>query len=92
MENLDFVEADHSDKGSTENFRKDTIADFTTQNGSVSDNGDSTRKSEERYINKIHQVCAQGGNPGYNHKKEKDKVYVSAGEWKTIMSAVNHGT
>jgi hypothetical protein len=27
-----------------------------------------------------------------NGKKEKEKVHVSAGEWRMIMSAVNHGT
>jgi hypothetical protein len=27
-----------------------------------------------------------------NSKKEKEKVYVSAGEWRMIMTAVNHGT
>jgi hypothetical protein len=27
-----------------------------------------------------------------NSKKEKDKVHVSAGEWRKIMTAVNHGT
>jgi hypothetical protein len=28
---------------------------------------------------------------GHN-KKEKEKIHVSAGEWRIIMSAVNHGT
>jgi hypothetical protein len=37
-------------------------------------------------------INAQGGNPGNNHRKEKEKVYVSIGEWRTIMSVVNHGT
>jgi hypothetical protein len=27
-----------------------------------------------------------------NSKKEKEKVYVSAGEWRMIMTAINHGT
>jgi hypothetical protein len=27
-----------------------------------------------------------------NGKKEKEKVHVSAGEWRMIMSAINHGT
>jgi hypothetical protein len=26
------------------------------------------------------------------NKKEKEKVHVSAGEWRIIMSAINHGT
>jgi hypothetical protein len=25
-------------------------------------------------------------------KKEKEKIHVSAGEWRIIMSAINHGT
>jgi hypothetical protein len=37
-------------------------------------------------------VNAQGENPRNNHRKEKDKVYVSTGEWRMIMSAINHGT
>jgi hypothetical protein len=37
-------------------------------------------------------IHAQGGNPGNNHMKEKEKVYVSVGEWRTIMSAINHDT
>jgi hypothetical protein len=112
MENLDLGETSgHSDKGSSENFGKGTIADFTTRDGGVSDNDKSMWRSEERYTNNIHQVCviiteegedddgrsnlvinAQGGNPGNNHRKEKEKVYVSIGEWRTIMSVVNHGT
>jgi hypothetical protein len=27
-----------------------------------------------------------------NSKKEKDKIHVSIGEWRIIMSAINHGT
>jgi hypothetical protein len=27
-----------------------------------------------------------------NNKKEKEKIHVSAGEWRIIMSAINHGT
>jgi hypothetical protein len=27
-----------------------------------------------------------------NDKKEKEKIYVSTGEWRIIMSAINHGT
>jgi hypothetical protein len=96
MGNLDLGEAsDHSD--SSQNFGKNTLADFTTRNKGVSNN--------------VHQVCiiiteaaedndgvdnmvvnAQGGNPRNNHKKEKEKVYVSAGEWRIIMSAINHDT
>jgi hypothetical protein len=112
MGNLDLEEtSDHMDKGSSQNFRKGTTADFTTRSGGVSNNDESTRKSEERYINNVHQVCviiteaaedddgrdnlvvnALGDNPRNNHRKEKEKVYVSAGEWRMIMSAINHST
>jgi predicted solute-binding protein len=37
-------------------------------------------------------VSVQGNNPRNNHKKEKEKIYVSAREWRIIMSAINHGT
>jgi hypothetical protein len=96
MENLDLGESTgHSDF--SQNFSKDTTADFTTQNSGVSNN--------------IHQVCViimeavedddvadntivntQINNPRSNSRKEKEKIYVSAGEWRVIMPAVNHGT
>jgi hypothetical protein len=34
----------------------------------------------------------QGNNLKSNSGKEKEKVYVSTGEWRIIMSAINHGT
>jgi hypothetical protein len=37
-------------------------------------------------------VNTQGNNPRNNIKKEKEKIYVSAGEWRIIMSAINNGT
>jgi hypothetical protein len=37
-------------------------------------------------------VNTQGSNPRNNHRKEKEKIYVSVGEWRIIMSAINHGT
>jgi hypothetical protein len=36
-------------------------------------------------------INSQGDNPRNTHRKEREKVYVSAGEWKMIKSAVNHG-
>jgi hypothetical protein len=36
-------------------------------------------------------INSQGDNQGNNHRKEKEKVYVSAGEWRMIKTAVNHG-
>jgi hypothetical protein len=95
MGNLNLGEAmDHSDF--SQSFSKNTIADFTTQNGGVSSN--------------VHQVCiiitevaedndgidnivvnTQGNNPRNNSRKEKEKIYVSAREWRIIMPAINHG-
>jgi hypothetical protein len=58
MENLDLGELlGHSDKGSSENSGKNTIADFTTRSGGVSDNDESTWRSEGRYVNIIYQMC-----------------------------------
>jgi hypothetical protein len=37
-------------------------------------------------------INSQGDNPGNIHRKERKEVYVSAGEWKMIKLAVNHGT
>jgi hypothetical protein len=56
---------------------------------------------------RVHQLCViitkaeeennNEGNEGVDkikehNKKEKEKIYVSAGEWRIIMSAINHGT
>jgi hypothetical protein len=59
-------------------------------------------------VSKVHQLCAiiteaeEGNNSEKvdrqvdkmkeHNKKEKEKVHVSAGEWKMIKSAINHGT
>jgi hypothetical protein len=37
-------------------------------------------------------INSQDVNQGNNHRKEREKVYVSAGGWRMIKSAVNHGT
>jgi hypothetical protein len=34
----------------------------------------------------------QVDKPRNNSKKEKEKIHVSTGEWRIIMSAINHGT
>jgi hypothetical protein len=38
------------------------------------------------------EVDAQVDKPRSNGKKEKEKIHVSTGEWRIIMSAINHGT
>jgi hypothetical protein len=51
----------------------------------------------------VHQLCIiitkaaeevdrQVDKPRSNSKKEKEKIHVSTGEWRIIMSAINHGT
>jgi hypothetical protein len=37
-------------------------------------------------------VNLQVDKPRSNSKKEKEKIHVSTGEWRIIMSAINHGT
>jgi hypothetical protein len=52
-------------------------------------------------ITKAEEEDNHEGNEGVNrqvdkirehNKKEKEKIHVSAGEWRVIMSAINHGT
>jgi hypothetical protein len=38
------------------------------------------------------EVDTQVDKPRSNGKKEKEKIHVSTGEWRIIMSAINHGT
>jgi hypothetical protein len=110
MENLALGESlGYSHEGSSRNFDNHTIADLTTQSGGVSDSDESTRRSEGRYTNNIHQMCViimevaeddngrnntvantQGYDPKNNHRKEREKIYVSIGEWRMITSAINH--
>jgi hypothetical protein len=47
---------------------------------------------EEDYEGNNPVINSQGDNPGNTHRKEREKVYVSAREWKMLKSAVNHGT
>jgi hypothetical protein len=96
MGNLNLGEAmDHSDF--SQNFSKDTTADFTTQNGSVSSNVHPvciiiTEAADDNDVIDNTIVNTQGNNPRSNRRKEKEKIYVSTGEWRIIMSAINHGT
>jgi hypothetical protein len=38
------------------------------------------------------EIDMQVDKPRINNKKEKEKIHVSTGEWRIIMSAINHGT
>jgi hypothetical protein len=71
--------------------------DFTTQSGGVPSNVHQvcviiTKAAEENNDDGNLVVNTQGNNPKSNSGKEKEKVYVSVGEWRIIMSAINHGT
>jgi hypothetical protein len=86
MGNLDLGEAtDHSD------FSRSIATDFTTRNGGVSNNIHQVcviipeaAEDNDGMDNMV--VSAQGGNPRNNHRKEKEKIYVSAKEWRIIMA------
>jgi hypothetical protein len=96
MINLDLGKAsDYSD--SSQNLGRSTAAEVTTRNDGVSNNVNQvciiiTEAAEhnDRMDNTV--VDSQGGNPRNSHRKEKEKIYVSAGKWRTIMFAINHGT
>jgi hypothetical protein len=96
MKNLDLGESTgHSDF--SQNFSKDTAVDFTTRNGGVSNNIHQvcviiTEAAENDDVADNTIVNTQINNPRSNSRKEKEKIYVSAKEWRVIMSAVNHGT
>jgi hypothetical protein len=84
MGNLDLGEAtDHSDF--SHNFSRSIAADFTTRNGGVSNNVHQvcviiTEAVEDNDVVDNIVVSTQGGNPRNNHRKDKEKIYVSAGE------------
>jgi hypothetical protein len=96
MENLDLEEAvDHS--VFSQNFSNDTTTDLTTQNGVVSSNIHQvyviiTEAVEDNDVADNIVANTQGNNPMSNSIKEKEKIYVSTGEWRIIMSAINNGT
>jgi hypothetical protein len=96
MGNLDLGEAmDHS--VFSQIFSKNTVEDCTTRNGGVSSNIHQvcviiTEAAEQNDGVDNIVFNTQGNNPRSNSRKEKEKIYVSAGEWRIIMSAINHGT
>jgi hypothetical protein len=81
----------------SQNFSEDTAADFTTRNGGVSNNIHQvcviiTEAAEDDDVADNTIVNTQINNPRSNSRKEKEKIYVSTGDWRVIMSAINHGT
>jgi hypothetical protein len=51
-----------------------------------------TEEAEEDNHEGNKEVDLQVDKLRSNSKKEKDKIHVSTGEWRIIMSAINHGT
>jgi hypothetical protein len=103
MENLDekFEELDETmgnlDLGGTMDKTYLSQKDFTTRSGSVSSNIHQlcviiTEAAEENDNTDNASTHAQVDKPRSNNKKEKEKIHVSTGEWRVIMSAINHGT
>jgi hypothetical protein len=80
--NLNLGEAmDHSDF--SQNFSRNTAADFITQNGGISNNIHQvsviiTEAAEDNDDVDNIVVSTQGNNPRNNCRKEKEKIYVSA--------------
>jgi hypothetical protein len=71
--------------------------DFTTRSGGVSSNIHQlcviiTEAAEENDDADNAATHAQVDKSRSNSKKEKEKIHVSTGEWRVIMSAINHGT
>jgi hypothetical protein len=51
-----------------------------------------TKTAEEDNHEGNKEVDLQVDKPMSNNKKEKEEIHVSIGEWRIIMSAINHGT
>jgi hypothetical protein len=51
-----------------------------------------TEATEEDNHEGNKEVDLQVDKPRSNSKKEKEKIHVSTGEWRIIMSSINHGT
>jgi hypothetical protein len=51
-----------------------------------------TEAAEENNHEGNEEVDMHVDKPRSNSKKEKEKIHVSTGEWRIIMSAINHGT
>jgi hypothetical protein len=71
--------------------------DFTTRSGGVSSHVHQVcviiiEAAEENNNTNNIVVNTQDNNPRSNSGKEKEKIYVFTGEWRIIMSAINHGT
>jgi hypothetical protein len=75
----------------------DSPKDFATGSSGVSRSVHQlcviiTKAAEENNHAGNEEVDMQVDKLRSNSKKEKEKIHVSTGEWKIIMSAINHGT
>jgi hypothetical protein len=71
--------------------------DFVTQSGGVSKNIHQlcviiTKAAEENHHADNAAIDVQVNKSRSNNKKEKGKIHVSTGEWRIIMSTINHST
>jgi hypothetical protein len=69
--------------------------DLTTRSGGVFGNMHQvcviiTEAAEENDDTNNIVVNTQGNKPRSSNGKEKEKIYVSTGEWRIIISAINH--
>jgi hypothetical protein len=74
----------------------DSSRDFAIENSGVSRSIHQlcviiTKAAEEDNHEGNREVNLQVDKPRNNSKKEKEKIHVSTGEWRIIMSAINHG-
>jgi hypothetical protein len=74
----------------------DSPRDFTTESSGISRSVHQlciiiTEAAEENNYEGNEEVDMQVDRPRSNSKKEKEKIHVSTGEWRIIMSAINHG-
>jgi hypothetical protein len=75
----------------------DSPEDFATGSSGVSRSVHQlcviiTEAAEENNHLRNEEVDMQVDKLRSNSKKEKEKIHVSTGEWRIIMSAINHGT
>jgi hypothetical protein len=71
--------------------------DFITRSGGVSGNIHQlcviiTKAAEDNDPADNAATHTQVNKSRSNSKKEKEKIHVSTGEWRIIMSAINHST
>jgi hypothetical protein len=75
----------------------DSSRDFAIKNSGISRSVHQlcviiTEAAEEDNHEGNKEVDLQVDKPRNNSKKEKEKIHISTGEWRIIMSAINHST